>query len=157
MASFLQQPTDSNLKAIGGRDDKCWTSLGLGDYQSLDALVERGNEPAAQFVAAHVGQLDAEELEDVLTALGQFASYHMREFLVSTSRALTDRQFKDALTMLPRDLADDFGAQVTELRARRVALEQVDDPQVRDRRSAAITAIDDVISDIEGGAVAAKP
>src|SRR5262249_32657841 len=110
LATFLQEPTDSNLEALTKQgSDKCSASLGLGDYQSLDRLIERGNVPAALFVASHVRQLNNEERENALRALGQFASYHMREFLVSTSGALTDREFRDALTMLPVDLGDDFG------------------------------------------------
>jgi hypothetical protein len=151
VAKFFKEPTDSNLKSMSSPDgDTCWASLGLDDYQTLNKLIERGNAPAALFAAPHVRQLDGAELQDTLRALGQFASYHMREFLASTSSALTDLEFTDALTLLPRDLDDDFGAQLIELRARRIALEQVDDPGLQDRKRSAIAAIDKSISDIEG-------
>ena len=151
VAKFFKEPTDANLGSISSSDaDKCWESLGLDDHQNLNRLIERGNAPAALFAAPHVRKLQGVEQQEALRALGQFASYHMREFLVSTSNALTELECNAALTALPVDLGDDFGAQLTELRARRIALERVDDPGVRDRKQSAIAAIDKSIAAIEG-------
>jgi hypothetical protein len=151
IARLLQAPTSSNFAAFQ-RDnlDGCWSRVAMEQLQEFDKLVAGGNRPAARFLAQHVRQLDGGELEDALRAFGQFASHHMADFLaLSAAGALTERQATNALTMLPLDLDDNFTAQIAALRARRIRLEHVRDPNVQTLKRAAIASIDQFIQEIQ--------
>jgi hypothetical protein len=148
---FLEAPTSTNFTLIPGTgNSKCWTSLRTKQLQALDRLVAGGNEPAAQLLAPHVRLLDGGELEDALRSLGQFAARHMLSLVkLSVSGALTDREFTDALTMLPLEFEDNFAAQIDELRARRLALEEITDPQMQGKRKAAIASINTFLAEVD--------
>ena len=151
IARFLQAPTSVNLAQLRHSGaDMCRSGLKIEQLQALDKLVARGSKLAATLLAPHVRRLDGGELEDSLRSFGQFATHRMHDFMIlAASGALTDRESTAALTMLPPDLEDNFGAQIAELKARRTALEGLPDPQLQDRRTGAITAIDAFIADID--------
>ena len=147
---FLEAPTGPNFSAAQRGEGKCWSNLGTEHLQALDRLIEQGNKYAARLLAPYVRQLGGGELEDALRALGQFARRDMHDFVkISDSDAITAREFTSALTMLPLDLTDNLDGQLTEMRARRSALDGVTDAGRPERKSAAIAAIDDFIAEIE--------
>jgi hypothetical protein len=101
--------------------------------------------------------LDGGELEDALRSVGQFAKQDMSSTIeLCLSGALTERQFRNALTMLPSGLEDDFDAQLAELRARRAAVAQVTNPRAQELKRTGAASIDTFISDVERAKSATK-
>ena len=147
---FLDAPTADSLTGIPRHGDECWSDLKTRQLQSLDALVAGGNKFAVQLLAPHVRHLDGGELEDALRAVGQFATHAMPDTVeLCLSGALTEREFRDALTMLPPGLEDNFTAQLAELRARRAAIEELKDSRAAELKNTATASIDAFISEVE--------
>lgn len=159
---FVATPTSHNYEDIRPlMGDTCWSTLTVKQIQSLDALVAAGNKFAAQLMAPHLRQLDGGELEDALRAFGRYSIHDMRDFLsLVASRALTQQEASDALTMLPLELDDQFDAQLAALRTRRTAVENVHDSQLQAAAKSALHAIDAFMAEVEtarSGQNSAKP
>jgi hypothetical protein len=74
----------------------------------------------------------------------------MEELLVLSSKnILTDRELKDALTMLPLSLSDDAHAQLKILNSRRNKVLHVTRKDLSRERSRALAAIDSFASEIK--------
>jgi hypothetical protein len=100
-----------------------------GSIPALIRLVENGNVNVANLLAPHVRRLDGGELEDALRAYGILAGENPEAlFAIQQSGGLTDQQVKDAVTMLPLQMSDDYPAQLQELEKRKDALQRVSDP-----------------------------
>lgn len=150
IARFLEAPTADGLSAIPHHGDECWSKLKTKQLQALDALVAGGNKYAARLLAPHVRHLEGGELEDALRAVGQFATHAMPDAVdLCLSGALTEREFRDALTMLPVGLEDNFAGQLTELQTRRSAIGELADPRARELKETAAASIDAFISEVE--------
>ena len=156
---FLRSPTAGHLSAMqDSQRGDCWSVILLNQIQRLDHLIAAGNTPSATLLAPHVRNLDGGELEDALRAFGQYASHHMPEFVSSPiGGALTDREFADALTMLPLDLSDQYDAQLAEMRVRRLALEQTSMPKFQGRKETALASIDAFIAEIDRARLSVGP
>ena len=143
---FIHDPVTASadeLNAPSGAD--CWSAV-MRSEAALSALIvaiRQGSIPAAKYLAPHVDSLDGGELEDAHRALGEFSMFHMTEFMnLARSGALTERDLRRSLVMLPLSLSDRPKSQLAELKKRRAEVEEVSDPALSHYREAALNAID---------------
>ncbi len=74
----------------------------------------------------------------------------MQDFMAfAEAGLLTEREVTDALTMLPLELDDDFDAQLSELRARRAAIEGLPDPNGQKHGKGAIDSLNAFIAEVD--------
>jgi hypothetical protein len=74
----------------------------------------------------------------------------MSDFIgLAKAGALSTHEMTDAVTMLPLDMEDDFGAQSGELQKRRSALEHLSDSSAQELVRAALASIDAFLAEVE--------
>lgn len=150
--TFLALPTKHTFTVLVGDDQtRCWSVIGSSNSNLalLDRSAEKGNRWAAEYLARNLRNLDGGNLEDSLSALGQFSDQNMERFLIFASKGqLSKHEFTDALTMLPLSLGDDQYAHLNALKARRDMLVRVNRADLSEQKALALKAIDDFISQI---------
>lgn len=155
--TFIGLPTENTLAALARLDqDTCWSVVEPSN-PTLDRLnywAERGNRWAAQYLAAHLKQLDGGNLEDALIALGQFSDHDMQRLLIFANEGLLSKhEFTDAITMLPLSLSDNPDAQLGLLSARKSKVMAVTRKDLSEQKTQALSAINGFAAEIRS----AKP
>jgi len=147
--TFLSAPDEAKLFALDKSGCSTVIRSSNENLNRLNQSVKAGNQWAAQYSAEHVKELDGGNLEDALTALGQFSNRNMTRFLLfAKDGVLSERELGDALTMLPLSLSDDPDAQLKVLKHRRSKVVSVTRKDLMQQRSQALAAIDGFMSEI---------
>jgi len=150
---FLAAPTDQRLRVLSRIDRTgCWTMFAQSNAKlgQLNRLAVSGNRVSAQYLAAHLNQLDGGNLEDSLRAMGEFSEHDMEHFLLFARKGLlSNRELADALTMLPLSLSDNPLGQLHSLRLRKSKVSAVRRKDLSDQTARALTAINEFESEIK--------
>jgi hypothetical protein len=145
-ADFLRNPTQRNYERVFRMVDACRSPTCEAevrpDSQQVRALVSRmtqGDRRAVQLAFQCRRMLDGGDLEDVTRSLGSLADTRPRRFLLEAKRsALTDRQLRAIVRMLPQTVIDDDAARRAASTARIQSLLTVKDRDLREVRDAAV-------------------
>lgn len=149
---FIHRPSGASVNALEADASGCWSTIAHSDelLQSLIKVVAGGDVVAAAYLAPRIRRLEGGNLEDALTALGEFAEKRMKEFLeLVKAGKITTHELNDSLTMLPLTLSDEPSAQLSAMKKRRAQVEQITDPALSDYRAAALKSIDSFIAEIQ--------
>jgi len=150
---FLARPSKAGLTALSELGDTaCWVEFESSNtnVDKLNNLVERGNRWGAQYLAAHVSQLDGGNSEDALIALGKFSDHDMERLLVFAKDGLLSKYaFDHAVTMLPLPLSDDSLAQLKSLSTRRSKVLRIARKDLLEQKREALTAIDEFAAEVK--------
>ena len=147
--AFLSSPDEAKLLALDKSACSPVIRSSNENLNRLNGFVAGGNPWAAQYSAEHVKELDGGNLEDALIALGQFSNHDMtRLLLFAKNRLLSERELRDALTMLPLSLSDNPDAQLKALNQRRSKVVGVTRKDLSQQRREALAALDAFASEI---------
>ena len=151
--AFLSTPNDRTLRAVSDAAvaEACWTALSPeAKRDRLIRHVEHGNRWAVQYLADHLDLLDGGDLEDSFVALGQFGDHHPERLLVFAKEGhLSDKDVKNAMTMLPLSLSDSPRLQLDALNARRLRVRRVSRADLAHQKLIALHAIDAFVGEIQ--------
>ncbi|HXE95110.1 MAG TPA: hypothetical protein VN642_01790 [Dongiaceae bacterium] len=148
--AFFSKPTMATFSTLSSSSRDCWYIVQSNlNLNKLITLTSKGNKWAAEYMVAHLQNLDGGNLEDSLIGLGQFGE-HCIECLLELEKfnKLYKAQLNDALTMLPLALSDKPNAQLKLLKLRRSKVVHVRREDLIEQKAFAIKAIDDFISEI---------
>ena len=148
--SFLTRASENTYRSLELHHEcEAPSSYSPNDIQQLIQLAGNGNRWAAQYLAKNLNQFDGGDLEDALVGLGRFSVHDMTSFMMlSKNGTISERNFSDALTMLPLSMSDDQHAQLVELAARRRAVLGVKGRDLSIQRKLAIDSIDKFVKEV---------
>lgn len=150
-AAFLETPSKHAFLALEKNGHTCWTIIGLSNenLNKLNRLVGSGDRWAAEYLVKHLRTLDGGNLEDSLIALGRFSEHDMRRLLIfANKKQISQREFMDALVMLPLPLSDNPNAQLASLTTRKDKVLLVTQSDLSEQKILALKTINDFSSEI---------
>jgi len=148
--SFLACPSENTYQSLE-RHAECEASsnYSTNDIQRLVQLAGNSNRWAARYLAKNLKQFDGGDLEDALVGLGKFSTHNMANLMIFLKNGtISERNFCDALTMLPLSMSDDRHAQLVELNIRRRAAFGVKRQDLSVQRKLAIDSIDKFVKEM---------
>lgn len=148
--SFLARHSENTYQSLELRAEcEAPSNYSPNDIQRLVHLTGNGNRWAAQYLAKNLKQFDGGDLEDALVGLGKFSTHNMASLMgFLKNGTISERNFCDALTMLPLSISDDQHAQLVELDVRRRAAIGVKRQDLSVQRKLAIDSIDKFVKEV---------
>ena len=147
-ATLLCTAAGANAGPVSGTF-RCPQGLSGAQSQTLDAGARKGDRRAAYCLSVRLPSLDGGELEDALTALGQYGDVRPVELLMlSRQGTLSKHSLADAIGMLPLSLTDDLQGQLTAMKRRQDQYRKITQPGLTTERQFALRSIESALGEI---------
>lgn len=153
--AFLKLPSSSTQKALEQeRDDDCWWIVAkkTENFARFTAVVESGNDLAADLLVNRLTSNDGGDLHDAFVALGLYSDRKMHRFMrFVVDGKLSEDHFSRSIASQPTTLTDDYLGQVAAATARRCAANAVLDSKLSRIKAIALKVLDERVAEIRRG------
>jgi hypothetical protein len=151
--AFLAKPTENAMSALQtASSTQCWSVFNSSDTYLGKILdkVQKGNYWAAIYVGKNLKHTDGANLEDALTALGQFSDIHMETALLLVKNGvISESELSDAVSMFPASTGEEQAAQLAVMKARAEKLESINRKDLIEQKTSTLKAVNDFIAEIK--------
>lgn len=148
-STFLANPTKETMSAL---QPQCWETFDSSDanFGGLLHIARNGSHWAAFYVGENLKKTDGSNLEDSLSALGQFSDAHMETLLIFAKESvISESELTDALTMFPESTGEDQRAQLAVMQSRAEKIKRINRKDLVIQKAIALNAIKKFIAQIK--------